>query len=110
MELAQRAQGSYHIAQLLCHKICILGRIFETSPEQVGIAIPVDALIEEVMGDLARQFREAAMVFARGSKLRREGRAPYLNILRWLADSDEWSLDLSEALNAHPDQKASTGP
>jgi hypothetical protein len=45
------------------------------------------------MVDLARQFKEAALTFARGSKLRREGRAPYLHILRWLADSDEWSLD-----------------
>jgi hypothetical protein len=107
IQLARRAQGSYQIAQLLCHKICILGQIYETALEQADIGIPVDAVIEEVMGDLARQFREAAMVFARGSKLRREGRAPYLHILRWLADSDEWSLDLSEALNTHPDQKAS---
>ena len=29
--------------------------------------------------------------------------------MRWLADSDEWSLDLSEALNTHPEQKASIG-
>lgn len=70
---------------------------------------PIDVIVEEVMDDLARQFKEAIMVFARGSKLRREGRAPYLHILRWLADSDEWSLDLSQALNLHPDQKASIG-
>jgi hypothetical protein len=71
--------------------------------------LPIDVVLEEVMDDLGRQFKEAAMVFARGSKLRREGRAPYLHILRWLADSDEWSLDLSEALIIHPDQKASIG-
>jgi hypothetical protein len=61
------------------------------------------------MVDLARQFKEAALTFARGSKLRREGRAPYLHILRWLADSDEWSLDLSDALNRYPEHKASIG-
>jgi len=61
------------------------------------------------MFDLARQFKEAALTFARGSKLRKEGRAPYLHILRWLADSDEWSLDLSAALNEHPEHKASIG-
>jgi len=109
IQLAERAQGSYQIAQLLCHKICILSRIFESSAVRLGLTTPVDAVVEEVMEDLARQFREATMVFARGSKLRREGRAPYLHILRWLAESEEWSLDLSEALNMHPDQKASIG-
>lgn len=49
------------------------------------------------------------MTFARGSKLRKEGRAPYLHILRWLSESDEWSLDLSEAMISHPDMKGSIG-
>ncbi len=106
-QVAAKAQGSFQIAQLLCHKLCMLRKISETSPDPVQVDLPIDVVIEEVMGDLARQFKEATMVFARGSKLRREGRAPYLHILRWLADSDEWSLDLSEAINMHPEQKAS---
>jgi len=59
------------------------------------------------MSDLARQFREAAVTFARGSKIRREGRAPYLHILHWLSETDEWSIDLSEAIIAHPDMRGS---
>lgn len=35
--------------------------------------------------------------------------APYLHILRWLADSNEWSLDLSDALRVHPEQRGSVG-
>jgi hypothetical protein len=41
--------------------------------------------------------------------LRKEGRAPYLHILRWLSESEEWSLDLSEAMMAHPEMKGSIG-
>ena len=108
-QVARQAQGSFQIAQVLCHKLCVLSGITETCPNLVNLDLPIDVIIEEVMDDLARQFKEATMVFARGSKLRREGRAPYLHILRWLADSYEWSLDLSEALNIHPDQKASIG-
>jgi hypothetical protein len=67
----------------------------------------LEVAIEDVMNDLARQFRDVAVSFARGSKLRREGRAPYLHILRWLADSNEWSLDLSDALRTHPEQRGS---
>lgn len=108
-QVAKQTQGSFQIAQLLCHKLCVLSKVTETCPSLTTLDLPIDAIIEEVMDDLARQFKEAIMVFARGSKLRREGRAPYLHILRWLADSHEWSLDLSEALNVHPDQKASIG-
>lgn len=108
-KVAERAQGSFQIAQLLCHKLCVLSHVTETQDQTITLSLPLDVVVEDVMVDLSRQFKEAAVTFARGSKLRREGRAPYLHILRWLAESDEWSLDLSEALTAHPEQKASIG-
>jgi hypothetical protein len=107
--VARRAQGSFQIAQLLCHKLCVLSGVTETCPIEKTIDLAIDVIVEDVMVDLARQFKEATVTFARGSKLRREGRAPYLHILRWLADSDEWSLDLSEVLNRYPEHKPSIG-
>lgn len=109
VQIAQRAQGSYQIAQVLSHKLCVLSKVVATIPEHRILELPIDVVVEDVMVDFDRQFKEAATVFARGSKLRREGRAPYLHILRWLAESDEWSLDLSDALNTHPEQRASIG-
>jgi hypothetical protein len=97
-KVAERSQRSFQIAQLLCHKMCVLNRVIETVATHKEIETSINVAIEDVMVDLARQFKEAALTFARGSKLRKEGRAPYLHILRWLADSDEWSLDLSAAL------------
>ena len=107
--IARHAQGSFQIAQLLCHKLCVLDHVTETAPAQKRITTSLNVAIEDVMSDLARQFKEAAVTFARGSKLRREGRAPYLHILRWLSETEEWSLDLSEAVNAYPDMKGSVG-
>jgi hypothetical protein len=109
MKIADQAHGSFQIAQLLCHKLCTLNNVTETASEHKTLTDPIEVLIEDVMVDLARQFKEPAIAFARGSKLRREGRAPYLFILRWLADSDEWSLDLAEALNSHPEHRGSVG-
>lgn len=108
-KIAERAQGSFQIAQLLCHKVCTLNDILELCPEGSVVDVPLEVAIEDVMVDLSRQFRDVAVDFARGSKLRREGRAPYLHILRRLADSNEWSLDLSDALRTHPDQRGSVG-
>jgi hypothetical protein len=107
--IARHAQGSFQIAQLLCHKLCVLDHITETAPVQKWITTSLNVAIEDVMSDLARQFKEAAVTFARGSKLRREGRAPCLHILRWLSETEEWSIDLSEAVNAYPDMKGSVG-
>jgi hypothetical protein len=105
--IARRAQGSFQIAQLLCHKLCVLDHVTETASTQREITTSLNFAIEDVMTDLGRQFKEAAVTFARGSKIRREGRAPYLHILRWLSEADEWSIDLSEAVNIHPDMKRS---
>src|SRR5262249_23130376 len=99
--IARHAQGSFQIAQLLCHKLCVLDHVTEPAPTQRAITTSLNVAIEDVMNDLARQFKEAAVTFARGSKIRREGRAPYLHILHWLSETDEWSIDLSEAVNIY---------
>ena len=105
--VAARAQGSFQLVQLLCHKVCVLDKVTETQDSLKPINTSINVAMEDVIFDLARQFKDAAVTFARGSRLRKEGRAPYLHILRWLSDSEEWSLDLTEAMNAHPDMKGS---
>ena len=45
--------------------------------------------------------------FARGTRFRTYGRANYYHILRWLAESSDWSIDLAEEMNRHPNQKFS---
>ena len=108
-EIAARAQGSFQLVQLLCHKLCVLDHVIETQKETRIIETSVNVALEDVITDLGRQFKDTAVTFARGSKLRKEGRAPYLHILRWLSESEEWSLDLSEAMIAHPEMKGSIG-
>jgi hypothetical protein len=105
--IAERSQGSFHIAQVLCHTICIAGGVTETCEKTKAIDLSTAAVIEQVMTDLEPQFLEPAILFARGSKLRREGRAPYLHILKWLSESDDWSIDLGDTINRYPDHRGS---
>ena len=107
--LAERAQGSFQIAQLLSHRLCAMSNVGESQVETRAITLPMDVVVEEVMVDLGRLYKETTLAFARGSKLRREGRAPYLHILRWLADGEDWSLDLREALRLNPKHRGSIG-
>jgi hypothetical protein len=108
-ELARRSQGSFQIAQLLSHRLCAMSGVGETQGSKKIIGLPIDVVVEEVMVDLGRLYKEMALAFARGSKLRREGRAPYLHILRWLASGDDWSLDLRETMKSHPEHRGSIG-
>jgi len=107
--VATRAQGSFHVAQVLCHSLCLEAGATETKAETVEIDQSVDVVIERVMSDLSRAFMAPAIEFARGSKIRREGRAPYLHILKWLSTSEDWSLELEEAIRMHPEHKGSIG-
>lgn len=108
-ELAQRAMGSFHLMQILCHKCCILDGVIESQDNNRRVNTSVNVAIEDVLVDLGRQFKEPAISFARGSRLRREGRAPYLHLLRWLSESEDWSLDVNDALRQHPEMKGSVG-
>jgi hypothetical protein len=50
-----------------------------------------------------------ATKFASGTRLRREGRAPYLHILKWLSEAGEWSIFLDQEIANHPEQLGSVG-
>lgn len=108
-DVASKAEGSFQIAQLLAHKLCVKNRIIATCPDKKILSDSISVIIESVMTELGRIFKDVAITFARGSKLRREGRAPYLHILKWLSLDDEWSIDLREAQTRFSDHKQSIG-
>lgn len=108
-EIATEAEGSFAMAQVLCHEACIQGHLLETSIESTvqDINVSLPCIRESVIAELHPRFFSISRDFATGSKLRREGRAPYLNLLRWLSQTPEGSLDTKEALAANPKLKAS---
>jgi hypothetical protein len=56
---------------------------------------------------LAMSFMETAMKFATGPRFSREGRAPYLHMLRWLSDSPTWTVSLDREIPRHQDLRGS---
>ncbi len=108
--LIDRSIDSFQIAQMLCHAQCIKHKISETVPQEQEITTSVEVIIDDVIQGLRRISREPTVSFARGSKLRREGRAPYLHILRWLAQEPaDWSLDLRQVVRIKPEHRGSVG-
>lgn len=108
-EIVDAAAGSFYVAQMLCHETCVAAGVLEEQTSEVNIEVSFEAVLERVMTRLSTAFHDIALRFAHGTKLRREGRAPYLNVLRWLAEANEWAIDLDRERTHHPALKGSVG-
>jgi hypothetical protein len=109
-DIVQAAQGSFFLGQMLCQSTCLQSGITErVSGRRRTLQVPFSIVVGRVMERLESAFGKTARTFATGPKLRREGRAPYLHILNWLAMSDEWAVDLRETMKLHKPQQASVG-
>ena len=108
-DIAERSVGSFQIAQMLCHKLCVINGVTEEGLEVVHLRSSVDTIVETVMSELSRQYQNASILFARGPKMKSAGRAPYLHLLKWLSQTDDGALDIRDAMRAHSDMKGSVG-
>lgn len=106
-EIVSESKGSFHIAQLLAKETCISCEIIDNQSNKTQTDTSIETIKAKVNQELGRLFYPKARAFAIGSKLRREGRAPYLHLLNWLAHSPDWSIQIDEMLNQHPNMKLS---
>jgi hypothetical protein len=108
-DIVRAAAGSFYLAQMLCHETCLAAGITEASLQQVAVTISYQAVSFRVLANLNRRFLKQAIKFGGGPRFRREGRAPYFHILKWLAESNEWSITLDREIAKHPEQRGSAG-
>lgn len=106
-EIVEASRGSFNLAQMLCFEACVINEVEETRQDELIIDSSFTKIRETVIDQLANSFQKKAELFATGKRLRREGRAPYLQILRWLAMSDEWTIDLDREMAQHPSLRPS---
>ncbi len=107
--IAEEAHGSFHIAQMLCREACTYSGVTEKVEETKTVGVSLGVVRQRVFEELNRLYFDLAFRFAKGPKMHREGRAPYLHLLYWLAMSNEWSLQLDQALAQNPSHKNSVG-
>lgn len=108
-EIIAAARGSFFLAQMLSFESCMIGKVSQSQDVRRPLTVSFPAVVFLVMDRLARRFRSLAMTFAAGPRLRREGRAPYLHILKWLSEADDWSISLQHEITRHPELRASAG-
>jgi len=108
-EIANDSHGSFHLAQMLCHECCLDAGFLEERASLEETTSSIDVIRERALRDLDKSFFEKASLFATGPRLRKEGRAPYFFLLFWLSNSDEWSLNINDAIRNYPEHRGSVG-
>lgn len=107
--IVDNARGSFYIAQLLCWDACLEADVIERPESRTPVSTSYASVQRRVVGRQKERFGDAVKSFARGTKFRPGGRAPYLHILRWLAESESWSIHIPDEMRKHPNEKASVG-
>ncbi len=106
-EIVNESRGSFHIAQMLAKETCMCCDIIDNESGKPQTSTSIETVKAKVHEELGRLFYTKAKIFASGSKIRREGRAPYLHLLNWIAKSSDWSIDINDMLVNHPEMKLS---
>lgn len=106
-DIARSAQGSFYIAQMLAHQTCLDSGILEQQEHECDTRVSFELVRGKVFDRLSRTFMNRTQKFAQGTKLKREGRAPYLHLLYWLASSDEWTLFIDRSVLQNPELRGS---
>ncbi|GID94539.1 hypothetical protein Adi01nite_39510 [Amorphoplanes digitatis] len=107
--VVEKARGSFYLAQLLCMDACVSAGVTEKPDDEVTVTTSFSAIQRRVVERQKDRFGEAVRAFARGTKFRPGGRAPYLHILKWLSESDSWGISIPDEMRKHPTEKASVG-
>lgn len=106
-DIVNDAQGSFYLAQMLAYSTCLRAGILKRCDQLTETQESHESVKTQVMTALSRIFHETAISFARGTKLRREGRAPYLHLLYWLSQSKTWVINAEREADRHPEQRGS---
>lgn len=108
-EIVAAASGSFYLAQMLGREVCLSAGILQHEDDERNTNVSFAAVSSNVWNRLSLSFRKRTERFCRGTKLRKEGRAPYLHILNWLATGETWTLDLRDAIRRNTSLRGSVG-
>jgi hypothetical protein len=98
-DLVRASYGSFYLAQMLAHQTCLSSGITEVCRERVVLDRPVADTTGRILDDLDRNFYSPTRDFCRGRRPRPRGNAPYMRLLYWLSQEDDWTLSVQNKLN-----------
>ncbi len=108
-KIVSESLGSFQICQLVCKEICLNNRMSQTATDKTTIDFDPIEIRGRILDQISPIWSPLARQFSRGPRFRPGGRAPYLQVLKWLGEGKEWSLDVGRAVHKHVEHKGSVG-
>lgn len=108
-DIVREVKGSFYLAQMLAQQVCLQADLLEAASARRDISVSFPAVVTKVWDRLGLTFKQRCERFCTGTRPRKEGRAPYLHILNWLAGSSEWTISLREQMRQHSELRGSVG-
>jgi hypothetical protein len=108
-QIVTAAQGSFYLVQMLCRELCLADGVSERQDALTKITAPFSSVKQRVLEQHERRFGELSRKFARGPRFRPSGRANYLLLLKWLAESERWDIAVRDEIARHPEHRRSVG-
>jgi hypothetical protein len=106
-EIINESAGSFYLAQMLCFEACLEQNIISNQRKNTPLLQSMKNVKSILWNKLGLKFQNACQDFAVGKKFRAHGRAPYFQLLRGLADSKEWTLDIRDFIRQNDSLKGS---
>lgn len=100
-EIIEECNGSFYLAQLLAYETCLKSHVLETQDPKLKLSVSSEAVKSTVWRRLDDRFKSKVVTFCEGVRKKKEGRAPYLHILKWLSEETSWVLNVREAARTH---------
>lgn len=108
-DIVRDSRGAFHIAQMLAHNACLQAGVIQKGDVFIRTEISYEALKEVVLNELDLSFSDITTKFVKGQRVKKGSRAPYLHVLYWLSQAEDWSINLEAALVDYPNHKNSVG-
>src|SRR5260221_2940497 len=89
-EIVTASNGSFYLAQMLAFNTCLEAGFLARQEHIQQSAISFATVKSRVFETLSKRISARTRNIAKGTRLRREGRGPYLHLIVWLRSSDEW--------------------
>ena len=106
-EIIRKSAGSFHVAQMLCQRMCIESGIDQSQTEVTEISIPVSKVINSLVNEMETVFGESIKTFARGNRNRSGGNRPYYRLLTFLSTSPAGTVNMNDVKRQNPELKGS---
>ena len=104
-KIAEAANGSFYMAQELSTNACLQCGLLQSSAQKMDINISAEDVIDDVFQKMDIKFNAIISKFAVGPRFRKEGRAPYYHLLKWLGEAKTFSIHIPTEMNKHVTQK-----